>query len=661
MAVASLMLNAAPANDAVLLTIDGEPVYTAEFLYIYNKNNSDSIVEHKTMDEYLDMFINYKLKVHEAKQLGLDTDESFRKELQGYRKQIVSPYMTDSAMEQSLLRRTYQRKSEDVSVSHIAVLCPPSASAEDTLAAFNKISEARQRVTTGIERKKGKKTIKSAPEDFATVAKAMSDDVSAKDNGGHIGWVVPLRFVQSFEDMAYNTPVGEVSRIFRTPFGYHILKVEQRIPHVEVRASHIMKMTPKGEDQSANDSIEQAAHEEILRIYQEVTRKDNALPFDSAARVYSDDRGTRENGGDLNWFGLGRMVAEFETTAFALKDSGDISEPIRSQYGWHIIQKTGQRTLPSFENSKNDILRTMRRTELAKQVEQSFIDKQKNKYNFKVNSIALQPFYDLAKEYTVGDSVFNEKASALHETIISFADRQRTQADFAEFLKTNNKTELTIPDKIIDEKFNAFVNRELYAYEDSQLENEYPEFRNLVAEYHDGILLFNLALDKVWNRATTDTAGLREFFNTHKKDYTFDSPRYKGRILYCRDEATFKAAKAIVKNATPDSINSYLDKRLNTDSVKYVRTEKGLWREGQNKVIDKYGFKLKNTEYEPLVEYPLVTVIGKKLKAPEEYLDVRGDVTTDYQDYLEQEWIKELRSKYKVEVNQTVFEQLKKE
>ena len=657
-AFAALTVQAQIAKNEVLLTIDGEPAYASEFLYIYNKNNADSAIENKTLDEYLDMFINYKLKVHEAKKLGLDTATSFKKELQGYRKQIVPPYLTDSAAELQQLQKAYQRSSEDVAVSHIAVICPMSATAEDTLAAFKKISEARQRVTTGIE-KRVKRKIVVKPEEFKDVAAELSDDPTAKDNGGYLGWIVPFRYVSSFEDAAYNTKLGEVSQIFRTPFGYHILKVEQRIPHYEVRASHIMKMTPKGDNQKANDSIAQAAEKEIRAIYEEVTRAKDPVPFAQEAREKSDDRGTRENGGDLTWFGLGRMVPEFEKTAFALQDSGSISEPIRSQYGWHIIQKTGERKMRPFEEVKPELQRHLRRSENSKLIEQAFVDKQKAKYNFRADKSKLQPLYEIAAKHAISDSLFYQEASQLNDVLFTFADQKRTQADFAEFIKANNKTQLGIPDKIIDDKFHTFVNRELVAYEETQLEKEYPEFRNLMSEYHDGILLFNLALDKVWNRATTDTAGLREYFKANKKKYTFNAPKYKGRVLYCRDAVTLKAAKAIVKNATSDSINSYLNKRLNIDTVQSVKTEKGLWEAGQNKAVDKYGLKLKDADFQPSAEFPYVAVIGKKIKAPEEYSDVRGEVIADYQDFLEKQWVEELRAKYTVQVDQNVFDKIK--
>jgi len=655
---AMLTLNAAPDDKTVLLTIEDEPAYVSDFLYIYSKNSSDTIVDQKSLDEYLEMYINYKLKVYEAKQLGLDTARSFVQELQGYRRQMTPSYLTDTVKKEQLLKMMYERKKEDVAVSHIAVQCPMNASAEDTLAAYNKIAKARQRITEGIEVKKGRKTIKKQPEDFKVVAQEVSNDPSVKDNGGYLGWIVPFRYVPTLEDAAYNTPVGQVSKIFRTPFGYHILKVEQRIPHVEVKAAHIMKMTPRGTSQEEIDSINLAAQNAINQVYSQLMSAENTMSFEQLAKEQSDDRGSSINGGNLNWFGRGMMVPEFEQQVFAMTDSGQISKPVKSQYGWHIIMLTGKRNLQPYKNVKAELERNLMRDERSKLIEQSFVDKQKRKYHFVEHLEQLLPFYDLAQQHQIADSAFYQLTSQLNGILITFGDQKRTQADFAEFLKANSQSNFGTAGDIINDKYKAFVNKELTAYADSQLENEYVDFRNLMSEYHDGILLFNLSLDKVWNRATTDTVGLRAYFAQHKKEYKFAEPKFKGRVVYCKDLETMKAAKAIVKNANPDSVASYLNTRLNSDSIKSVKTEKGVWAKGHNGAVDKYGFKDKNVQYSN-EEFPYVFVVGKIIKAAEEYTDVRGDVTSAYQDYLEKQWVKELRAKYKVVVDEKVFDEIK--
>lgn len=658
LAIMSAAFVYAEEKGAVLLTIDGQPVYASEFLYIYNKNNNETTLENKTIDEYLDMFINYKLKVFEAKQQGLDTTSAFKKELSGYRAQIVPPYLTDTVKENELVLDAYNRMKEDIAVSQIVVRCPMNSNAEDSAIAYKKIQEARQRVTTGIERRKGKKIIKAVPEDFAAVAREISEEPEAAQTSGYVGWVTPFRYVLSFENAAYNTAEGKVSEIFRTPYGFHILKVEKRIPHHEVRVAHIMCVTPKGEDKAKNDSVERVAKLKIDSIYADVT---HGAAFAKVAFAMSNDRGSAANGGDIGWIGRGATIPEFEEVAFALKDSGEISKPVKSQYGWHVIMKLGDRDVQPFAEMEKAIRRRVTHEQRSRQIEASFVGKLKTKYNFKENTTNLLVFYDVLSKCQISDSLFAEVTSQMNGVLFTFADQQRTQADFAAYLIANPKSNYTIADKIIDEKFQSFVNVELIEYEKNHLEDWYPEFRNLMTEYHDGILLFDLSLSRVWDKASQDTVGLQNYFKANKKKYTFDAPRYKGRVVYCKDASTMKAAKAIIKNANKDSINSYLIHRLNTDSVENVRFEKGLWEKGQNPAVDKYGFRLKDAKYVVGEQFPYVFTAGKVIKAPEEYSDVRGAITTDYQNYLEQEWIKELRAKHKVEVDNAVFESLKAE
>jgi peptidyl-prolyl cis-trans isomerase SurA len=215
-----------------------------------------------------------------------------------------------------------------------------------------------------------------------------------------------------------------------------------------------------------------------------------------------------------------------------------------------------------------------------------------------------------------------------------------------------NKTraEYGLPESMTDE--------EVKAYADAHLEEKYADLRNLVNEYHDGILLFDVSLREVWDKANQDVEGLKAYFKANKKQYTWDEPRFKGCVIYAKNEVAAKSAKQIVKSANPDSVMSYLNQRVNVDSVMYARVERGLWKQGANGAVDKYGFKLKDAEYTPSEEYPIVLLVGKVIKAPQEYTDERAKVTTDYQDYLEKEWVAKLREKYPVVINQAVWESI---
>lgn len=581
LAIAALS-TAAFAQSETLLTVNGKAVSAEEFLYIYEKNNQAGAIDPKTMDEYLEMFINFKLKVAEAESQGIDTTAAFLKELKGYRAQATPKYLQDAGAMDSLIAMSWQHIAKDRRAAHIAIQCPASASVEEVEAALLKITDARERVTIGREVTKGKgkkaKKMREAVEPFDVVAREMSTDPSVQETGGELGWITPFRYVYPLEEAVYNTPVGEVSEPFRTQYGWHIVLVEEERDHQEVKASHIMKMVPA-------DSLNAAKRAQIDSLAKLLTPEN----FAEVARIESDDRGSSTRGGELGWFGRGMMVKPFEEAAFSLK-AGEISAPVRTLYGWHILYKEAERGIQPLDSMRTQIERQVMRDERAKEADKSFI------------------------------------------------------------LKT--RAEYKLPKDMSD--------ADVKAYADAHLEEKYPELKNLVQEYHDGILLFEVSLREVWDKAAKDTAGLEAYFNSHKKDYTWDAPRFKGWLLQCKDKASAKAAQAIIKNAEPDSVKSYIAHRINIDSVTYVKAQRGLWEQGKNAAVDKFGLKIKNAEFTPSEQLPVVVCVGQKLKAPATWDDEKGKVTTDYQDYLEKEWIKRLREKYPVVINEDVWQKIKR-
>lgn len=562
-------------EDKVLLTINGEPVMLSEFLYIYEKNNQENSLEKKSMEEYLDLFINFKLKVTEAIAQGVDTTEAFKKELAGYRAQATPKYLQDQEAIDSLVAMSYNRKANVRRAAHIAIQCPADADSATVAAATAKIELARERVTTGVEKKvkKGRKWITvREPEAFADVAREMTEDPAGKENGGELGWIEVFRFVYPFEDAVYTTPVGEVTQVFRSPYGFHIALVEEERAYEEVHAAHIMKMMPRGNEATAMD-----AKKKIDSLYQAVLA---GADFAQVAIENSDDKGSAVRGGDLGWFGRGMMVQPFENITFGLEE-GAMSEPFPTRFGWHFVKLYEKRGIQPLDSIRQQMLNQVKRDVRFAEAEKSFIQKTRAEYN--------------------------------------------------------------LPAEMTD--------AEVKAYADAHLEEKYEDLRNLVREYHDGILLFDVSLREVWDKANKDTKGLAAYFKANKKNYTWDEPRFKGYMIYAKDEVSAKAAKQIAKSANPDSVVSYINQRINVDSVTYVRVENGLWTKGKNAAVDKYAFKDKAAEYTPAEEFPFVIPVGKVIKAPQEYTDVRGQVTTDYQDYLEKLWVEALREKYPVVVN----------
>lgn len=658
--IAAMMLSAAMFaqvdDNTVLMTIAGEPATVGEFLYIYQKNNQEASVEHKSVDEYVDLFINFKLKVAAAKDAGIDTTAAFKKELDGYRRQTAPKYMTDEAVTEEVVQKAYGRMLTDRRVSHIAIKCQEGSSDSAYAAALEKIQTARERVTTGLTEVKGKgknaKTIHKPVEDFNAVALEVSDDPSVKDNNGRIGYVRPFRFVYSFEEAAYNTPVGEVSEIFQTPFGLHILKVEEEIPHLEIQASHIMKMTPRG-----NDSIEAIAKIQIDSLYELVKQGTN---FAQLATTSSDDRGSAMRGGDLGFVSRGMMVTEFENTLFGLQDN-EISEPFKTQYGWHIINRGMSRGTADLANIREDVMKNINRSEYRQLINKGFVDKLRRDYGAIVNDEALNELNNSWIEADGNDSIFKIYTAGMNDVLCTIDGKDYTQQEFIEYIGQNPFAVSGRRSEYIREKYDMFEEKILRALEDGNLENKYPDFKNLMREYHDGIMLFEVSLREVWDRATQDTVGLTNYFKQHKKEYTWDSPRYKGYVIYAKDKKTAKAAKKIIQNANPDSVMSYINARINNDSVKLVRIERGIWKEGENQVVDKLGFKNKKVNHTASEEFPVEIVVGKKLKSPQEYTDERGKVINDYQDELEKQWIKNLHAQYEVVVDPEVLEAIKNE
>ncbi len=627
----------AQSKDPVLMTINGNPVLKSEFEYIYNKNNSNNSLDKKTLDEYVDLFINFKLKVEEAKAQGIDTTKAFISELSGYRSQLTKPYLTDSKVDEDVIREAYERMKEDVDVSHILIRVQPGATPADTLAAWNKILSIQKRL---------------AKEDFSKVAKEVSEDQSASENGGHIGWISAFRTVYPFENTAYNTPVGKISKPVRTSFGYHIIKVNARRNSLgEILVAHIMRFTGEGEVEKNKQ-----AKISIDSIYQRVLAGDD---FGKLATDHSEDRGSATKNGELPWFGTGRMIPEFENAAFALKNIGDVSQPVQSAYGWHIIKLLDRKPLASFDALKQEIERKVKRDERANQGKQAFITKLKTEYNFNLNADNLKEFEKMLQGKTLADSIYQLEIAKLNKPLFTVNGKTYNQADFAEFLKKNAYTDKTSPSEIIKDKFATYSDKEILDYEDSQLEKKYDDFRFLMQEYHDGILLFEVSNKEVWEKATKDTEGLAKYFNEHKEDYKWEKPHFKGRIIQCKTKKIMSKAKIIVKHSNNDSIDKYLRQRLN-DSIQYVKIDKGIYALGENKYVDHDVFKVK-TPVEQSKDYPYVFVVGENLKyMPEDYTDVRGLVTADYQEYLEKEWIEMLRKKYPVVINQEVLKTVKK-
>jgi peptidyl-prolyl cis-trans isomerase SurA len=490
-ALSFISITALAQNDQTILVIDGKNISKAEFENVYKKNNGKEVAtDKKSLNEYMDLFINFKLKVKEAEVMGLDTVSAFKQELGGYRKQLAAPYLTDKNVNEGLITEAYERMKTEVRGSHILVKCAEDALPKDTLIAYNKITEYRKRAVKG--------------EDFAKLAveSAKDGDPSATDNKGDLGYFTSLQMVYPFENAAFNTKVGEVSQIVRTRFGYHIMKIVDKRPNQgEMLVSHIMVRLKK--EMTGLDSIN--AKKKIEEIYAKVKAGEK---FNELAKQYSEDKQSAEKGGELSWFSAGKMpVVEFENKAFALKNNGDYSEPFMTKYGWHIVKRMDKKDLPApFETVKAEIKQKVNKDSRSQAGRSALIARVKKENNFKENKVMVKKvatFPALTEFEAVIDSSYflgkwkAEKASALTKEMFSLGDKKYTQTDFAKFLETR-QTRRVVSDKkfTLEQQYKNFVEESAVAYEESKLESKYPEFKALMQEYRDGILLLNLLIEK---------------------------------------------------------------------------------------------------------------------------------------------------------------------
>ncbi len=628
----------AQSNDPIVMTVGSQKVTRSELQYAFQKNNIGN-QEKKNLVEYADIYRRFLLKVEEAHLLGLDTIKAFVSEYKGYRAQLVVPYLYDTEVEDSLYREAYERMKEDVEVQHILIRLPKNYTSEDTLKVYKQALDIRRR---------------AIKEGFSKVATEALADMNPNNPDGYLGWFTGGMAVYPLENAIYRTKVGDVSMPIRVGNAYYIIKVLNRQPaHGKIRCAHIFVRCE--ETMSAEE--QRKAKEKIMKAQQALKE---GKSFDAVAKEFSEDPRSATIGGDVSWFGVGMMVRDFETAAFNLKKIGDVSEPVKSSFGWHIIKLTDRKGIDSFEEQKPNIKKLMEYDGRMLIVQQSLVEKLKKEYHYVFDSNSWKAVVAAVKGLKVTNKDFDTKVKNLNSTIATFATKSVKQKDFVGYLRQNAPEQDALNEDNLKALWNRFLAQEVLAYEDAHLEEKFPELRYLLKEYHDGILLFNVSSKEVWDKATQDTAGLARYFNEHKANYTWNSPRFKGRICCCRDKQTAKIVKKMLDTAPKDSINSYLTTRINIDTAKYVETYSGIWKVGESKIIDRYVFHRDVPDDTSLPkDLPYVFTWGKLIKSPEVYTDVRGAVISDYQNYLEAQWIERLMKEIPSEIDMNVLKTIK--
>lgn len=644
LALSTLFLNLAVAFAGdILLTVDNKPVTKDEFIRIYSKNNTDSIHSAKSVEDYLQLFINFKLKVTEAENLGMDTLSTFVSELMGYRNQLAQPYLKDTTQYLRLAKEALDRSQYEVKVSHIMIRLDIDAAPSDTLKAYNKLMEARKRVISGTP--------------FETVAKEISEDPGAKENGGNQGYFSTMRFPYPFESAAYNTKVGAVSMPFRTAYGYHVIKVFDKRPSVgQIQVAHIMLAVPKNTPDNTQDSIENR----IFEIHKQVI---SGADFSELAKKFSDDKYSAQDGGRLMWFSAGVMVPEFEQAAFSLKNNNDISEPVRTSFGWHIIKRLDYKSIDLSERALADFDKKVRADDRANLAVSVYYDKIKQEAGFTSNPGNLKILLGVI-DSAIYQSAFNPAHTEnLEQVLISLGEQSFTLSDFGKFLANAKKAAARQSfETYLYSNYLKFIDEKVKEYAILQLENQYPDFKNIMQEYHDGILLFDLTDKLVWSKASQDTSGLEAFFAQNRKSYQWGE-RVEGLIFVCDSAVAQNAWKYAKKNAKKAiTVADYKKALCDSTNLKCLKIEEGKFEKGDKEILARVDWKVGVSQVVEIDGKPCFVLIKKVLPAGDKQLDeTRGLVIADYQNHLEKQWIEDLRAKYQVNVDSTVLDEIKSE
>lgn len=615
---------AAKSTDPVVMTIGGEPVKLSEFEYLYNKNNSQQQVA-TSLDDYVDMFVNYKLKVRAAREAGLDTTQVYLNDLKGYSRDLAMPYMVDKAMQDSLVAAAYGHRMYNVAVRHILM------SADD--AHKQQMDSIRQLIVDGA--------------DFGEMAMRHSMDKRSGVNGGYVGFVSAGMFPYEFEDVAFNTPVGEMSAVFRTQYGYHLLKVEGRRNDLgEVKTRHILKQT-RGLD-ADGIAAKRASIDSIAAAIR------GGANFIEVADVETEDPYGRGRGGDLPWFGAGRMVPEFETTAFALAD-GELSEPVLSAFGYHLILREGYRATLPIDSLRADIEKAIEGDSRAQLAHLRALDLYARGAGAKTNAKLMGNVEKILTQNNGLNAASRAKLAKQKGNLYQIDGLTCTVADMLASLQDMEGGGRSV------EIARGWLNSRKRDMETEAMQASLfatnTDYSNLVREYSDGMLLYEISSTEVWNRATADPEGLEAYFNTHRTEYVWDKPHYKGYVVMATTDSIADLASALLTQ------NNWADNQLGTELRKAfgsnVKIERVIVGQGDNGVVDHlaFGGAYPGTFANRWNAFRVYK--GNVIDQPQEAADVKGSVSVAYQQWLEENWINSLRSRYAVEVNRDVLGQLR--
>lgn len=625
------------AKDEVVMTVNGVDVPRSEFEYLYHKNRQQQ-VDPQTLEEYAEMFKIYKLKVADALNMRIDTLPEFRKEMKQYQSELAKPYMTDSVYLNSLVKDAYDRSREEVEAIHIMI--GKGRTPADQVAARSKADSIRTAILKGA--------------DFADMARRYSDDRNSRDNGGRMSFISTGHLPYGFEKTVFSLRPGEISDVVESPHAFHIIKGGKRRPaRGKVSVEHIMKAIPK------NMTPEQAAAATaaIDSIYQVV--KADPSKFEELARQLSDDTNSGRNGGKIGWFDAGMMVEPFDSAAFALAVD-EISRPVRSQYGWHIIHKLDAKAPESLEEMKPGILNRIQnpQDERSKMVRDNLVAKIEKRLKGSLNHPNIRMITSRIESEGLDSAMWASLTSSSDLGATEVARIGKSPISIADVLSPLGQPAFddnAFAAEQVKKMIELSYGNKLIEAEEERLYAEQPDYHNLMKEYREGSLLYEASVRRVWDKASKDTEGLEEYFRKHRDNYTWKRPHVKGILIQAADDSVANLMRERLAALDPD----LAVKTIRREFSGKASADRVLAEQGQNGMVDNIMFG--GAPVKPSNKNFSVYFIWepKLLDAPESVADVKGIVTSDYQNQLEADWVEELKAKYPVTVNSKVLKKVK--
>ena len=636
----SPFLALAQEKKEVLVVVGTISVDKEEFLQLMSKERqgeSPAIsLTRKEFEENFESFLTYKLKVIEAESIKLDQLEEFNLEFSSVKESLIAPYLIKNSIEAGEVKKVYARLQEIVRAKHILFQFPPNPKKEDSLAVLQMALKVKAELENGA--------------DFGALALNYSDDPSAKMNKGDLGYFTGLQMVQQFEEAAYTLPVGSISDPILTDFGYHIIQVSSRQANPgEVQVSHILVRFD-----SENPSQEENARRRISDIYAEI-QKENTI-WEEIVQAYSEDPATKSAGGLLPWFGVGTMIPEFEMAGFSLTEIGEVSPPIKTAYGYHILRLEGKRGLEPYEEVEQSIRSKILRNSKTGMIESQVIAIQKSRYGFQENEVGISTVaggVNATDIISFGTAVQEKKLG--NTELFKANNSSYTVKDLVNFMQSKEATPKgngTFFELWLDK----FTEATLAKTEEVDLEKNNKDYQMLLKEYRDGILLFSLTNQEVWQKGLNDSVGQQAFFEKNSQNYQWKA-RVQAYLTKVNDASKLENARKYLQNKgfDTDSFAAFEADYRNNYPDAYA-TESGTFEYEAHPILSKVDL---NKQYQELVidGTSYVLVVGKVYPpGPRKFEEARGLIIRDYQEFLNQALTKRLKEKYPIQVNAGVKE-----